>query len=88
MKLTLLFTLISYVGFIYIICLPSLLRTVDQQLLGVIIDLFHVLWFTILGQKEKQMTADEKHQSSVKCLPLPLINDFLCVALTISRHLG
>uniref|UniRef100_H3C620 URB1 ribosome biogenesis homolog n=1 Tax=Tetraodon nigroviridis TaxID=99883 RepID=H3C620_TETNG len=63
-------------------------KTVDQQLLSAIIDLVHVLWFTILGQKEKQMTADEKHQSSVKCLPLPLINDFLCVALTISRHLG
>lgn len=64
-----------------------LLSTVDQQLLSVIIDLLHALWFTILGQNEKQMTAAEKRQSSVKCLPLPLINDFLCVALTISRHL-
>ncbi|TNN01113.1 hypothetical protein fugu_010495 [Takifugu bimaculatus] len=62
-------------------------NTVDQQLLSVIIDLLHALWFTILGQNEKQMTAAEKRQSSVKCLPLPLINDFLCVALTISRHL-
>lgn len=65
----------------------SLLSTVDQQLLSVIIDLLHALWFTILEQNEKQMTAAEKRQSSVKCLPLPLINDFLCVALTISRHL-
>lgn len=75
------------VRFMYIIYLPSLLRTVDQQLLSAIIDLFHVLWFTILGQKEKQMTTDGKQENSVKCLPLPLINDFLCVALTISKHL-
>lgn len=64
-----------------------LLRTVDQQLLSAIIDLLYALWFTILGQKEKQMMAAEKRQSSVKYLPLPLINDFLCVALTISRQL-
>lgn len=79
--------MLSYVRFICIVYLPSLLRTVDQQLLSAIIDLFHALWFTILGQKEKQMTKDGKHQNSVKCLPLPLINDFLCVALAISRHL-
>ncbi|TKS80797.1 Nucleolar pre-ribosomal-associated protein 1 URB1 ribosome biogenesis 1 -like protein [Collichthys lucidus] len=61
-----------------------------------IIDLLHVLWFTNLGQKEKQLdeakissssSAEEKPQSSVKCLPLPLISDFLCVATAISRHL-
>lgn len=59
-------------------------RNLDQQLLGSIIELLHVLWFTILEQKEKQV---DKPHSSVKCLPLPLIGEFLCVALTISRHL-
>ena len=59
------------------------------------IDLLHVLWFTNLGQKEKQAdeaktsasSTEEKSQSPVKCLPLPLISEFLCVASTVSRHL-
>lgn len=62
----------------------TLIRNLDQQLLGSIIELLHVLWFTILEQKEKQV---DKPHSPVKCLPLPLIGEFLCVALTISRHL-
>ncbi|KAK2912907.1 nucleolar pre-ribosomal-associated protein 1 isoform X1 [Channa argus] len=70
-------------------------RNLDQRLLCAIIDLLHVLWFTNLGQKETQWTeaakttssTKEKLQSSGKCLPLPLISEFLCVALTISRHL-
>uniref|UniRef100_A0A4W6E3K8 URB1 ribosome biogenesis homolog n=1 Tax=Lates calcarifer TaxID=8187 RepID=A0A4W6E3K8_LATCA len=70
-------------------------RNRDQQLLSAIIDLLHVLWFTNLGQKEKQADGvktssptEEKPQRSVKCLPLPLISDFLCVASSISRQLG
>ncbi|XP_063349998.1 nucleolar pre-ribosomal-associated protein 1 [Pelmatolapia mariae] len=70
-------------------------RNLDWQLLCAIIDLFHVLWFTALGQKEKQveeaktsLSAEEKPQSFMKCLPLPLISEFLCVASTIIRHLG
>ncbi|XP_030601182.1 nucleolar pre-ribosomal-associated protein 1 [Archocentrus centrarchus] len=65
-------------------------RNLDRQLLCAIIDLFHVLWFTTLGQKEEQVTslpAKEKPQSLVKCLPLPLISEFLCVASTINSHL-
>ncbi|XP_059187700.1 nucleolar pre-ribosomal-associated protein 1 isoform X2 [Centropristis striata] len=69
-------------------------RNLDQQLLSAIIDLLHVLWFTNLGQKEKQVdeaktssSTKEKPQSSVKCLPLPLISEFLSVTSTISRHL-
>ncbi|KAM9358652.1 nucleolar pre-ribosomal-associated protein 1 [Symphorus nematophorus] len=69
-------------------------RNLDQQLLSAIIDLLHVLWFTNLGEKEKKVdgastssSTEEKTQTSVKCLPLPLISEFLCVASTISRHL-
>ncbi|XP_035536073.1 nucleolar pre-ribosomal-associated protein 1 [Morone saxatilis] len=69
-------------------------RNLDQQLLSAIIDLLHALWFTNLGQKEKHVdraktssSTEEKPQSSVKCLPLALIGEFLCVALTISRYL-
>ncbi|XP_040030484.2 nucleolar pre-ribosomal-associated protein 1 isoform X2 [Gasterosteus aculeatus] len=71
-------------------------RNLDQQLLSAIINLLHVLWFTNLGEKEKEKPVDEaeassstgeKPQSSVKCLPLPLICEFLCVASTISSHL-
>ncbi|XP_037325699.2 nucleolar pre-ribosomal-associated protein 1 [Pungitius pungitius] len=69
-------------------------RNLDQQLLSAIINLLHVLWFTNLGQKENPVdeatpssSTEEKPQSSVKCLPLPLICEFLCVASTISTHL-
>ncbi|XP_068441753.1 nucleolar pre-ribosomal-associated protein 1 isoform X2 [Clinocottus analis] len=69
-------------------------KNLDQQLLSAIIDLLHVLWFTNLGQKETPVdgaktssSTEEKPRSSVKCLPLPLISEFLCVATTISRHL-
>uniref|UniRef100_A0A673CAG6 URB1 ribosome biogenesis homolog n=1 Tax=Sphaeramia orbicularis TaxID=375764 RepID=A0A673CAG6_9TELE len=69
-------------------------RYAINHLLGAIIDLLHVLWFTNLGQKDKQLnevksssSTDEKPLKSLKCLPLPLISEFLCVAATISRHL-
>uniref|UniRef100_A0A8C4IF92 Nucleolar pre-ribosomal-associated protein 1 n=1 Tax=Dicentrarchus labrax TaxID=13489 RepID=A0A8C4IF92_DICLA len=70
-------------------------RNLDQQLLSAIINLLHALWFTNLGQKEKQVdrakassSTEEKPQGSVKCLPLALISEFLCVALTISKYLS
>uniref|UniRef100_A0A3Q1I9Z9 URB1 ribosome biogenesis homolog n=1 Tax=Anabas testudineus TaxID=64144 RepID=A0A3Q1I9Z9_ANATE len=64
----------------------------SDQLLSAIIDLLHVLWFTNLGQKEMQQmegakataSTNEKPQSSPKCLPLPLISEFLCVASTLT----
>ncbi|XP_034557046.1 nucleolar pre-ribosomal-associated protein 1 [Notolabrus celidotus] len=65
-------------------------RNLDQQLLAAVIDLLHVLWFTNLGQKEKQVDGgktEKQQQRSAKCLPLPLISEFLCVASTVSRHL-
>ncbi|XP_065816652.1 nucleolar pre-ribosomal-associated protein 1 isoform X2 [Labrus bergylta] len=69
-------------------------RNLNQQLLAALIDLLHVLWFTNLGQKEKQVdgggtfsSSEEKPQRSGKCLPLPLISEFLCVASSVSRHL-
>lgn len=57
------------------------------------IDLLHALWFTILKQKEKKAleantcSTTELRQSLMKCVPLSLIDEFLCVSLTISRHL-
>ncbi|XP_035477550.2 nucleolar pre-ribosomal-associated protein 1 isoform X1 [Scophthalmus maximus] len=69
-------------------------RNRDLHLLSAIIDLLHALWFTNLGQKEMQVdeaktssSTEEKPQSTVKVLPFPLISEFLCVTLTISRHL-
>ncbi|XP_029027923.2 nucleolar pre-ribosomal-associated protein 1 [Betta splendens] len=70
-------------------------RNLDQQLLSSIIDLLHGLWFSNLGQREKQQvegaqttsSTKEKHQTSVKCLPLPLVGEYLCVASTISKYL-
>uniref|UniRef100_A0A673WIU3 URB1 ribosome biogenesis homolog n=1 Tax=Salmo trutta TaxID=8032 RepID=A0A673WIU3_SALTR len=74
-------------------------RHVDQGLLGAVVELLHVLWFTNLGQKEthgegasssSSSTAKEdkpQGHSTPKVLPLPLISQFLCVATTIIRHL-
>ncbi|XP_077396813.1 nucleolar pre-ribosomal-associated protein 1 [Festucalex cinctus] len=65
-------------------------RNLGQHLLGPIIDLLHVLWFTNLGKKEKPISTGDTstlEQQTAKCLPLTLINEFLCVALTISRRL-
>ncbi|XP_051934296.1 nucleolar pre-ribosomal-associated protein 1 [Hippocampus zosterae] len=58
-------------------------RNLEQHLLASIIELLHVLWSTNLGKKE---TATEE-RGTAKCLPLPLINEFLCVALAITRRL-
>uniref|UniRef100_A0A673W779 URB1 ribosome biogenesis homolog n=1 Tax=Salmo trutta TaxID=8032 RepID=A0A673W779_SALTR len=75
-------------------------RHVDQGLLGAVVELLHVLWFTNLGQKEthgegasssSSSTAKEdkpQGHSTPKVLPLPLISQFLCVATTIIRHLS
>ncbi|XP_057694473.1 nucleolar pre-ribosomal-associated protein 1 isoform X2 [Corythoichthys intestinalis] len=60
-------------------------RNLGQHLLGSIIDLLQTLWLTNLGKKEKR--ADRSGQDSVKCLPLTLINEFLCVALSVIRRL-
>ncbi|XP_035010769.2 nucleolar pre-ribosomal-associated protein 1 [Hippoglossus stenolepis] len=69
-------------------------RNRDLRLLSAVVDLLHVLWFTNLGQKEKKVdaaetsvSAEEKPPSSVKCLPLPFVCEFLCATLAISRHL-
>ncbi|XP_041850678.1 nucleolar pre-ribosomal-associated protein 1 [Melanotaenia boesemani] len=68
-------------------------KKLNQQLLCAIIELLHMLWFTILAQKEKKFdeanmsSTEEKPRGLVKCLPLPLINEFLCVTSAISRHL-
>lgn len=67
-------------------------RNRDPHLLSSLIDLLHVLWFTNLGQKEKQVdevqsSAEEKPKNLIKCLPLPLINEFLCVALEFTKYL-
>ncbi|XP_014875164.1 nucleolar pre-ribosomal-associated protein 1 [Poecilia latipinna] len=69
-------------------------KTLTQQTVSAIIDLLHTLWFTSLGQKEKKvggngatLSTEEEPLCLVKCLPLPLISEFLCVAVAISRHL-
>lgn len=68
-------------------------RRLDQQLLGAVIELVHALWVTNLGQKEKlldglkTLAAEEKPVKPVKCLPLPLTCEFICVASTITKLL-
>uniref|UniRef100_A0A8C1ACR5 URB1 ribosome biogenesis homolog n=1 Tax=Cyprinus carpio carpio TaxID=630221 RepID=A0A8C1ACR5_CYPCA len=67
-------------------------RFFDSKLLSSVIELLHALWFTNLGNKESKpeanSTTSERPQTSGKCLPLPIINEFLCTLLTIIRHLG
>uniref|UniRef100_A0A3B5PXZ0 URB1 ribosome biogenesis homolog n=1 Tax=Xiphophorus maculatus TaxID=8083 RepID=A0A3B5PXZ0_XIPMA len=67
---------------------------IQVQTVSAVIDLLHTLWFTSLGQKEKKvdgngaiLSTEDEPLCLVKCLPLPLISEFLCVALAISRHL-
>ncbi|KAJ0022339.1 hypothetical protein NQD34_009829 [Periophthalmus magnuspinnatus] len=68
-------------------------QKLDQQLLGAIIELVHALWLTNLGQKEAQLDGlksvphEEKPEKALKCLPLPLTCEFVCVASTITKHL-
>ncbi|XP_054651009.1 nucleolar pre-ribosomal-associated protein 1 [Dunckerocampus dactyliophorus] len=65
-------------------------RNLGQHLLGSVVHMLHTLWFTNLGQKEKvaeQREGSTLAEEKVKCLPLPLINEFLCVALSVSRRL-
>ncbi|XP_073718907.1 nucleolar pre-ribosomal-associated protein 1 isoform X1 [Misgurnus anguillicaudatus] len=67
-------------------------RYIDSRLLSCVIQLLHMLWFTNLGNKENKPapdgTTEERQQTSGKCLPLPIINEFLCTLLTVIRHLG
>ncbi|KAG9348441.1 hypothetical protein JZ751_002176, partial [Albula glossodonta] len=67
-------------------------RHLESQVLCVIIDLVHVLWFTNLGKKEargleKTPAAGDPPHAPAKCLPLPLINEFLCVLSAFIKHL-
>lgn len=66
-------------------------RYVDSKLLSSVIELLHALWFTNLGNKESKAeassTTSERPQTSRKCLPLPIINEFLCMLITAIRHL-
>ncbi|KAM4742564.1 nucleolar pre-ribosomal-associated protein 1 [Anableps anableps] len=69
-------------------------KNLTQQTVCAVIDLLHTLWFTTLGQKEKKadgngatLSTEEEPPRLVKCLPLPLIGEFLCVASAIGRHL-
>uniref|UniRef100_M3ZYI0 URB1 ribosome biogenesis homolog n=1 Tax=Xiphophorus maculatus TaxID=8083 RepID=M3ZYI0_XIPMA len=66
-------------------------KNLTQQTVSAVIDLLHTLWFTSLGQKEKKvdgngaiLSTEDEPLCLVKCLPLPLISEFLCVALAIS----
>uniref|UniRef100_A0A671SLQ9 URB1 ribosome biogenesis homolog n=1 Tax=Sinocyclocheilus anshuiensis TaxID=1608454 RepID=A0A671SLQ9_9TELE len=60
-------------------------RFFDSKLLSSVIELLHALWFTNLGNKESKpeanSTTSERPQTSGKCLPLPIINEFLCTLL-------
>uniref|UniRef100_A0A8C9WDG8 URB1 ribosome biogenesis homolog n=1 Tax=Scleropages formosus TaxID=113540 RepID=A0A8C9WDG8_SCLFO len=52
-------------------------RCLDSRLLCGALDLVHRLWFTVLGQKNQPSKCSSVE--STKCLPLPLISEFLCV---------
>ncbi|KAG7471205.1 hypothetical protein MATL_G00121940 [Megalops atlanticus] len=67
-------------------------RCLENRVLCGVINLVHALWFTNLGQKESgeaasTPAAEGQAQGSTKCLPLPLINEFLCVLSAFVRHL-
>ncbi|CAL8351648.1 unnamed protein product [Lota lota] len=60
-------------------------RTLEPRVFSGVVDLLHVLWSTNLGQKDTQPDPSqmEQPQPSPKTLPLPLVDEFLCVAFTL-----
>ncbi|XP_066555925.1 nucleolar pre-ribosomal-associated protein 1 [Amia ocellicauda] len=66
-------------------------RFIESRILSSLISLVHALWFTNLGEKESKeaedSTDDKKSLKSPKCLPLPLINEFLCLLTVLLRHI-
>ncbi|XP_061916834.1 nucleolar pre-ribosomal-associated protein 1 [Entelurus aequoreus] len=65
-------------------------RNLEQHLLDSVIDMLHTLWFTNVEKKEKaleQIESSSLAETKVKCLPLTLINEFQCLALSVSRRL-
>ncbi|KAL4647749.1 nucleolar pre-ribosomal-associated protein 1 [Arapaima gigas] len=61
-------------------------RCMNTKLLCGAVDLVYRLWFTVLGNKENQETKESPVEVT-KCLPLALINEFLCVLTAFVRHL-
>ncbi|KAJ8280119.1 hypothetical protein GJAV_G00050750 [Gymnothorax javanicus] len=67
-------------------------RRLESRALSAVIDLVQGLWFTNLGQKESgggsnAPSGGDPPQGPAKCLPLPLVNEFLCVLIAIIGHL-
>ncbi|XP_077578475.1 nucleolar pre-ribosomal-associated protein 1 [Stigmatopora nigra] len=60
-------------------------RDLGPHLLGLLVDLLQALWFTNLGKKAKLAGGPPE---SRKCLPLTLLNEFFCAALSVIRRLG
>ena len=54
-------------------------------MLSGLVDLLHVIWSTNLGQKDTQPEPPQTDppQPSAKTLPLPLVDEFLCVAFAL-----
>jgi hypothetical protein len=51
-----------------------------------VVALLHVVWSTNLGQKDtppEPPQTDRPPQPAAKTLPLPLVDEFLCVAFTL-----
>uniref|UniRef100_A0A8C5F3U5 Nucleolar pre-ribosomal-associated protein 1 n=1 Tax=Gadus morhua TaxID=8049 RepID=A0A8C5F3U5_GADMO len=60
--------------------------TLEPRLLSGVVALLHVVWSTNLGQKDtppEPPQTDRPPQPVAKTLPLPLVDEFLCVAFTL-----
>ncbi|XP_069046292.1 nucleolar pre-ribosomal-associated protein 1 [Lepisosteus oculatus] len=65
-------------------------RFIESRILSSLISLVHTLWFTNLGDKESRAVhsaADETPPKTLKCLPLPLIDEFVRLLLAFIRHI-
>ncbi|MBN3325103.1 NPA1P protein, partial [Atractosteus spatula] len=65
-------------------------RFIESRILSSLISLVHTLWFTNLGDKESRAVhsaADETPSKTLKCLPLPLIDEFVRLLLAFIRHI-
>ncbi|XP_068038864.1 nucleolar pre-ribosomal-associated protein 1 isoform X1 [Anomalospiza imberbis] len=59
-------------------------RFLENKVINKIISLLHTLWLTNLGDKRENKNQSQENR---KLLPIQLINEFLCVLVTLIKHI-
>nr|XP_021404256.1 nucleolar pre-ribosomal-associated protein 1 isoform X2 [Lonchura striata domestica] len=59
-------------------------RFLENKVINKIISLLHTLWLTNLGDKREDKNQSQENR---KLLPIQLVNEFLCVLVTLTKHI-